>query len=587
MTTDRNARRVGQSVLVVLAIITAAPGASVQASVQVTSSLVPMANDLILALFASLVAVGLIAAGLIWLARRRARNTVGGKIKSFRKSSVEVMDRLDSLKERLKLLPTEDLDFKVPMSGETLVFYKETQKKVGGLWDRWLEVMDALDKAQALAKENSAPGSQKLKEAEHLVSGSKMFEEIDSEAKACVSSMDRLNRAHEEARAAAEALRQQIASIRASVDHLGKDGLPTTPYQAEIDDIASRAKQVDAILTPDPIGACSQASQVRDQAALLQQRVDRIVDIHQEARTVTEALTPAREQAAKYRQDGLRLDEQGGNPDFALAQAAHLAEQLRQALNEGDHKAASEHLAAARAALDQARQTLQGVLKARDFCDIQQSERMRETQRLREAMAQYEAFETELQRDFAPTLWQNVAGNLAQARALLRTFDRKAQEAAEAASSAEQKYLLAARLLGQLIQEQQAVLRLMMALGDQLTGLRAVREDCRKLVHELADQSAASASFFERNERSIGAAARDSLAAAQESRRLAEELLDDKQPDWPRIRQLLEKAMQGQAMARSQATAMAAIGDAFAASTGQQTISPYRLGPMEKAPDIE
>jgi hypothetical protein len=587
MTTDRNARRVGRSVLVALAMITAAPGASVQASDQVSPSLVPTANDLILALFASLVAVGLIAAGLVWLARRRARNTVEGKIKSFRKSSVEVMDRLDSLKERLKLLPTEDLDFKMPMSGETLVFYEETQKKVGALWDRWLEVMDALDKAQALAKENSAVGSQKLKEAELLVSGSKVFEQIDSESKACVSRMDRLNRAHEEARAAAEALRQQIASIRASVDQLGKDGLPTTPYQAEIDEIASHAKQVDAILTPDPIGACSQAGQVRDRAALLQQRVHKILDIHQGARTVTEALTPVREQVAEYRQDGLRLDEQGGNPDFALAQAAQIAEQLRQALNEGDPKAAGEHLAAARAALDQARQTLEGVLKARDFCDIQQPERLRETQRLREAMAQYEAFETELQRDFALTLWQNVAGNLAQARALLQTFDRKAQEAAEAASSAEQKYLLAARLLGQLFQEQQAVFRLMMALGDQLTGLRAVREECRKLVHELADQSAASASFFERNERSIGAAARDSLAAAQESRRLAEELLDDKQPDWPRIRQLLEKALQGQAMARSQAAAMAAIGDAFAASKTREHVAHYRSRPVEKAPDIE
>ena len=315
--------------------------------------------------------------------------------------------------------------------------------------------------------------------------------------------------------------------------------------------------------------------------------MDRIVEIHQEARTVTEALTHVREQVANYRQDGLRLDEQGGNPDLALAQANQVAEHLRQALNEGDAKAAGAHLAAARAALDQARQTLEGVLKARDFCDIQQSERLRETQRLREAMAQYEAFEAELQHDFAPTLWQNVAGNLVQARALLQTFDRKAQEAAEAASSAEQKYLLAARLLGQLVQEQQAVFRLMTALGDQLTGLRAVREDCRKLVHELDDQSAAAAAFFERNERSIGAAVRDSLAAAQESRRQAEELLDDKQPDWPRIRQLLEKALQGQAMARSQAAAMAAIGDAVAASTSQQPISPYRLGPMEKAPDIE
>jgi hypothetical protein len=384
-----------------------------------------------------------------------------------------------------------------------------------------------------------------------------------------------------------EALRQQIASIRGSVDRISKAGLPTAPYQPEIDEIASLVEQVEAILTPDPIGACSQASQVRDHATLLQQRVDRILEIHQDARTVTEALSPVREQAAKHRQNGLRLDEQGGNPDLPLAQAEQVAEQLRQALNEGDPKAAGAHLAAARAALDQARQTLEGVLKARDFCESQQPERVRETQRLREAMAQFEAFEAELRRDFAPALWQDVSGNLAQARVLLQTFDRKAQEAAEAASSTDQNYLLAARLLTQLIQEQQAVFRLMMTLGDQLTGLRALRAKCRELVHELADQSAAAAPFFERNERSIGAAASDSLAAAQESRRLAEELLDDKQPDWPRIRQLLEKAIQGQAMARSQAAAMAALGDVIAASTAPQSVAPFGSRPMEKAPDIE
>ena len=497
------------------------------------------------------------------------------------------MDRLDSLKERLKLLPTEDPDFKSPMSGETLTFYEEIQRNVARLWDRWLEVMDALDKAQALAKENAALGRQKLMEAEQLVSGSKVFEQIDAESKACVSSMDRLNRAHEEARAAAETLRQQMASIRGSVDRIGKSGLPTTPYQPEIDAIARRETQVEAILTPDPIGAISQASQAVDQAKLLQQRLDKIREIHEQTRTLDEALSAVRDQAAKHRQEGLRLDEQGGNPDLPLDQAAQLAEPLRQALNEGDPKAASAHLAAAQAALDQARQAVEGVLKARDFCDIQQPERMRETQRLRDAMAQYEAFEAELRRDFAQASWQNVAGNLVQAKALLQTFDRKAQEAASAASSTDQKYLLAARLLTQLGQEQFAVFRLMTALGDHLSGLRAVREDCRKLAHELDDQTAAAAAFFERSERSIGAAVRESLAAAQESRRQAEELLDDRQPDWPRIRQLLEKAMQGQASARSEAAAMAAIGDAIAPWTGQQTAAPYVFRPVEKTPDIE
>jgi hypothetical protein len=351
--------------------------------------------------------------------------------------------------------------------------------------------------------------------------------------------------------------------------------------------MASLEKQVEAILTPDPIGASSQANQALDQAKLFLHRVDNILEIHNGTRTLTESLSTIREQTAKHRQEGLRLDEQGGNPDLPLAQTAEVAEQLRQALIKGDAKAASTYLAAARAALDQARHALEGVLKARDFSDTQQPERVRETQRLSEAITQYEAFEVELRRDFEPSSWQNVAGNLVQAKALLQTFDRKAHEAAAAASSTNQKYLLAARMLTQLGQEQFAVLRLMTALGDQLSGLRALREECRKLVHELDDQDAAAALFFERNARSVGASARDSLALAQESRRQAEELLADRQPDWPRIRQLLEKAMQGQASARSQAAAMAAIGDVIAPWTGPQPVSPLDLRPMEKGPNIE
>src|SRR4029078_8615585 len=99
--------------------------------------------------------------------------------------------------------------------------------------------------------------------------------------------------------------------------------------------------------------------------------------------------------------------------------------------------------------LQQAEQTFDGVLKAREFCAKDQPERIRETQRLREALGQYEAFASELRRDFAPSSWQNVAGNLAQARALLETFDRKLQEAADASTPTAQKYLLGARMSGQ------------------------------------------------------------------------------------------------------------------------------------------
>ena len=68
MTTDRKARRVGQPLLLAVPMLPTAPGARIPAFAQVTLSQVPTANDLVLALIASLVAVGLIVAGLIWMA---------------------------------------------------------------------------------------------------------------------------------------------------------------------------------------------------------------------------------------------------------------------------------------------------------------------------------------------------------------------------------------------------------------------------------------------------------------------------------------------------------------------------------------
>src|SRR5271157_4576344 len=208
-------------------------------------------NQMLLALLASLLAVGLIVAALIWLARHRTRNTVESKIKQYKKNAVDVMDRLDAMKARLKNLPVEDPDFKEPISGETLAVYQKIEGNLTGLWDRWLEVMDALDKAQALAKKDTALGTEKLKEAEKLVSDSQVFEQIEVEAQKCAASMDELNQAHENARSAADVVVVSQKEILTGVEKVEKEGLPSVPYKPEIDGISAQASHAKEILTPD------------------------------------------------------------------------------------------------------------------------------------------------------------------------------------------------------------------------------------------------------------------------------------------------------------------------------------------------
>ena len=108
--------------------------------------------------------------GWIWLLHSRAQGRVAGQIKEIKSKAVDVMDRLDALKERLKLMPTST-EFKLPMTGETKALFMAVNEKLGKLWDGWLEVMDVLAKAEKLAARSGSPLSRKtLADAEDLIS---------------------------------------------------------------------------------------------------------------------------------------------------------------------------------------------------------------------------------------------------------------------------------------------------------------------------------------------------------------------------------------------------------------------------------
>jgi hypothetical protein len=535
-----------------------APGKSGQPGVQVATPAgkeatpkVDMQGQMILALLASLLAVGLIVGALIWLARQRTRNTVESKIKQYKKNAVDVMDRLDALKSRLKKLPAEDPDFKEPISGETLAMYQKIEVDLTGLWDRWLEVMDALDKAQVLTKKDTVLGTEKLKEAEKLVSDAKVFEQIEVEARKCAASMDQLNQAHENARLAAEVIFGSQKEILTRVQKVEKEGLPSVPYKPEIDGIAAQAAQAKEVLTPDPIGARHTLDKAQERALTLRERMEQILERYADGRKISAALTTLGQQVADQRKSGVRLDEEGGNPDHPIGQTIQTLEALRKAVHEGDPMAALEHLKAAQLLLNQSQQRLDGVLSAKDLCEKGHPERVRETQRLRDAMGQYEAFETELKHSFATTSWQAVAGNLAQPKTLLATFDRKAQEVAAAAAA--QKYLLGAGLLGLLTREQQAVFQLMSGVGDQLSALQALRDECQNGARGLDEKAHATSRFFTQNQQVTGALARGSLASAEQSRTQLEALLSESLPDWPKVRQVLARAAEEYAIAQNQA----------------------------------
>ncbi len=163
--------------------------------------------------------------GWIWHLYRRTRGRVAGRIKELKSKAADVMDRLDGLKERLKLMPTST-EFKQPMTGETQALYRTVDDRLAKLWDGWLRVMDVLEKAQKLAARSGSPLSQKtLADAEELMASQGSFAEIEAQAQAIAVDLDRLDQAHQAARSVLEAVTAARPKIDAGLDQIKKLGL--------------------------------------------------------------------------------------------------------------------------------------------------------------------------------------------------------------------------------------------------------------------------------------------------------------------------------------------------------------------------
>ena len=256
---------------------------------------------------------------------------------------------------------------------------------------------------------------------------------------------------------------------------------------------------------------------------------------------------------AGHRAQGLKLIEDGGNPDAFLGQAEAAHGDTLTALQAGDPDAAAQKLDAARSTAQEAQATIDKVQKARAFCEKELPARARETERLRTALTQAESYQNDLEREFARSSWQAVARNLDQARSLLATFDRQAEQAAAAATTTRQEYVRGAALVEELARQQQIVLRLMSGLGEQLNALVNVRNECRTLNEDLAARERQAEVLIRQNEAIVSDVARNSLESARRTKAEIIARSGGPAPDWPALRQSLKEVIEDLAIAQSQA----------------------------------
>ena len=172
--------------------------------------------------------------GLIWLRHRLTRRRVTAQLEEFKEHVMQLRQRVEAVKERHKLLPANDKDFKEAMTGETLTLYNQIQKDVSRLWDNWLERMDIWERVQVQIQAERFPGVGRLKEANRLLDKLGSFDEVDRGCQTCVQGLDQLEVGHEQAQKMLGQADDKPGQLRQQMESVARLPLPTAPYEAEL-----------------------------------------------------------------------------------------------------------------------------------------------------------------------------------------------------------------------------------------------------------------------------------------------------------------------------------------------------------------
>jgi hypothetical protein len=537
-------------------------------------------RQLVWALAASLAVIVAIVFGLVWLGRRRINGTVARKLKGVKGQAVQAMDRIDALKERHKLLPASAPGFTQPMSGETLERYNAVKAKLDALWDRWLQVMDKIDKAQKLVGLGGDFGlsNQKSRQAEEILTKEVKFPEIEAEAQQCSDELDHLEKAHDETLAATHVLADLRAKLTTQLERVGRAGLPAVPYQSEEAAIEELGAEADTLAVADPIGSEAIIAKAKVRVEDQIERIGAVLTLLDQSRNVERSLKEVERATAAQRSKGFKLQEEEGNPDPLIVEGVRRHGLGLAALQAGDPKAAKAELADADARAKQAQQVLDAVVQAKAICRREGPARDRETARLRDAFGEAKNYRDELERDFAPASWQGVARNLDQAKALLDTFDRKSAEATDEGSDSKQNYRLGARLFEELGRQQQIALRLMAGLGEQVNTLVAIRQEVQELNRQLETADRKVATLLEENSEVVSPQAQGLFDSARRAAAEVTDKLADRRPDWPAIRDSLKGLLEEYGIAETRAEADLTAYQSFVAEVDKSKREASRVG---------
>ncbi len=481
--------------------------------------------------------------GVIWLRHRLTRRRVIARFEEFKEHVMQLRERVEAVKERHKLLPKSDMDFREAMTGETLTQYNQIQKDVGRLWDVWLERMDIWERVQVQIQSERFPGVSRLKEANRLLDKLGSFDEVDRACQTCVQYLDQLEQGHQQAQKMLGLADVKPGQLHQQMESVSRLPLPTAPYEAELTACAVLTEQARKLLRADPIGAQGILKTCLRRLVELEECLKEVVRLFQQVQETRNTLDQVARLTADRRAGGLLLVEPEGNPDPLLDQGRTQHSAMLQALERGEAKAAAGNLEQALALVERAKSAIERQAAAREQCARDIPLRRAEAQRLQQATASAQAQQSELERSFARESYGSVADNLVRARELQRTADGLLEEAASASAETVQHYFRACGLLDRVQQQQEQARTSLLEIGQCLQKLSEVRQECLLRRQDLLDLAGKVQELFAMHPLAIRQPARSRLDAAEDRWHLMRGQMESLEPHWPVIQQQMAEAV--------------------------------------------
>ncbi len=495
----------------------------------------------LLAFAAAAVLIIAVIVVLVLLRQKRQLRLVREEYEAFRQQCVEILDKVDQLKERHRLLPFSDEDYVELMQGETLDFYNRFDESLGQLRDHWLDLMRARDDIGLILDSAGVfrPGAAKQAQA---ALAQVQLEPTKAAYEQCQAQLDHLESAHETARESQETAVDHLAQLEELQQQLTQRGIDAHPYIERCNNDAQQVDLAKSQTTVDPLGASQilKDVMVRVDAALEQMKAAvRVLDSLDQLQSQTHQLEG---RIGELRETGLRLDEPGSNPDEHLRQCEQAAVRSKLALRAVDLSRAREDLMTAEQAFKTASHDVVQTCDAREFCQA-------EVPRLREVQTQLlpkieEAHKTNQQMldSFAINTWQQTREHADRAQRLFNEGVTTLDNAEAASSTESQQYLAAQRHLQEVGRSFVTINQLTLELEQRYRDLNELAADCQERVVSLKQFLQDWETWLTEHEVSVGRSARDEARHGRESLRHADELAAAQQVDWPAIHQQLELA---------------------------------------------